>query len=77
VGLQALYDLTATEIVVLELLVAGKSNHDIADIRGVSPETVKTQTRSVFAKLAVRNRAELVRRVLAINLPIHGLGERR
>jgi DNA-binding CsgD family transcriptional regulator len=72
-GVQALYGLTPAEVAVLDPLVLGKSNQEIAEVRGVSPETVKAQIRSVFAKMAVHNRAELVRRVFTVNLPVEGL----
>ena len=72
-GMKTLYNLTTAEVAILDPLVLGRSNVEIAEIRGVSPETVKAQIRSVFSKMGVHNRAELVRRALTVNLPIEGL----
>jgi DNA-binding CsgD family transcriptional regulator len=53
--------LTASEWRVLELVADGATNREAAGRLGVSPHTVNTQLRSVFAKLGIHSRAELVR----------------
>jgi DNA-binding CsgD family transcriptional regulator len=52
--------LSARELEVLRLLVAGKSNPEIAAALFVSPRTVATHVTHLFAKLGVANRAEAV-----------------
>jgi DNA-binding CsgD family transcriptional regulator len=69
-GMQVLYALTDAESAVCSLLAQGLSTTDMADARGVSPETLRTQVKSLLQKTRSRNRAELVRRALLVNLPI-------
>ena len=52
--------LTKREREVLRWLSIGKSNGDIAEILGTSPNTVKIQVRGIFAKLRVNNRTQAV-----------------
>jgi DNA-binding CsgD family transcriptional regulator len=52
--------LTDAEREVVAALVEGKSNADIATARGRSARTVANQISSVFRKLGVGSRAELV-----------------
>jgi len=52
--------LSPREHEVLELMLAGKSNKDIARILRVSVETVKTHVHNILNKLQVRNRAEAI-----------------
>ncbi|MBV8950933.1 MAG: response regulator transcription factor [Actinobacteria bacterium] len=52
--------LTERESEILALLPTGKTNAEIAEHLYVSVNTVKTQLRSLFAKLGVRNRVEAV-----------------
>jgi len=56
--------LTPRESEVLALLAEGMSNRDIAAALYLSPETVKTHTRRVFAKLGVHSRAQAVAHAL-------------
>lgn len=56
--------LTPRESEVLALLAEGLSNRDIATSLYLSPETVKTHTRRVFAKLGVHSRAQAVAHAL-------------
>lgn len=64
--------LTAREQEVLQLLVTGATNHEIADAIFVSPRTVKAHVASIFQKLDVHDRTaaamEAVRRRL-VELP--------
>jgi DNA-binding NarL/FixJ family response regulator len=55
--------LTGAEREVVEMMLAGFSNGTIASTRRVAIPTVATQVRSVFAKLGVSCRAELVARL--------------
>nr|WP_111555775.1 response regulator transcription factor [Kitasatospora sp. SolWspMP-SS2h] len=60
-GRPALPDgLTQREAEVLELIAAGLSNAEIAGRLFVSPATVKTHINNLFAKTAVRDRAQAV-----------------
>lgn len=53
--------LTAAEQAVAELLCEGHTLAQIAHLRGVSANTVKSQVRQVFRKLDVESRVALVR----------------
>jgi len=53
--------LTAREREVLELVVAGRLNKQIADVLGIAERTVKAQRAQVMAKLGAANAAELGR----------------
>lgn len=54
--------LTARERDVLRLLGSGATNREIAAELFLSPHTIKEHTSALYRKLAVRNRAEAVRR---------------
>ena len=58
------YKLSAAESEVCALLVEGRSNLDIADIRNVSPETIKSQVKSILSKTNCQRRSDLIRLVL-------------
>lgn len=51
---------TRAESEVVRLLLAGKTNAEIAQARGTSLRTVANQVQSIFKKLGVSSRAELV-----------------
>lgn len=53
-------DLSARELDVLELLLRNYSNARIAEAIGVSPNTVKTHVRHIFAKMGVNSRDGLL-----------------
>ncbi|MCP3139763.1 response regulator transcription factor [Pyxidicoccus xibeiensis] len=55
-------DLTQSERHVLELLVSGASNADIARARRASVRTVANQVASVLRKLGAASRYELIQR---------------
>lgn len=52
--------LTTAEREVAFLILAGRTNADIAQVRGTSMRTVANQVASLFRKLEVSSRAELV-----------------
>lgn len=57
--------LTAREREVLELVVAGRANKQIAATLGIHEKTVEVHRRHVFQKLGVHSTVELVRLVMA------------
>ena len=52
---------TGRELDVLRLIVAGRTNREIADALIVSPKTVERHVSNLFGRLSVGSRAELVR----------------
>ncbi|MGC1864515.1 MAG: LuxR C-terminal-related transcriptional regulator [Methylocystis sp.] len=57
--------LTETEREVAAQIIAGSTNSDIAERRGLSERTVANQVQSIFVKLHVHSRAELAARLQA------------
>lgn len=51
--------LTKAEVAVAALLLEGRSNGEIAELRGTNLGTVKKQVQSIYAKLGVGSRGEL------------------
>jgi DNA-binding CsgD family transcriptional regulator len=68
--LAALFNLTPSEAEVLCSLVQGHSATEIADIRGTSPLTVRTQVKSIYGKTRVTTRSDLVRLAVNVDPPI-------
>ena len=56
--------LTEKEQLVVNELKQGKSDQDIADAIGMRIGTVRTHLRSIYMKLGVKSRAELIVRLL-------------
>jgi DNA-binding NarL/FixJ family response regulator len=54
--------LSRRETGILKLIARGMSNKRIALSLGITPETVKTHTKSIFVKLGTRTRAQAVAR---------------
>jgi DNA-binding CsgD family transcriptional regulator len=69
-GLARSYGLTPMETLVCRMLAQGMTLRQIADTRSVSLDTVKSQSRAIYAKTNTRNRRELVRRALSIVPPL-------
>ncbi len=65
-ALQDGYGLTSAEARVAAALVEHASAKDVAQALGVSPNTVRTHIKSIYAKLAVDTRTRFVKLVLAI-----------
>jgi DNA-binding CsgD family transcriptional regulator len=61
--------LTAREREIVELMVTGARNSEIADRLVVSEDTVKSHVRNVLRKLRASNRAEAVSRYLTLVMP--------
>jgi NarL family two-component system response regulator LiaR len=57
---QPLYDLTEREMEVLNLVVQGNSNQQIADALVISVATVKAHISNILSKLQVSSRAEAI-----------------
>jgi DNA-binding CsgD family transcriptional regulator len=53
--------LTVAEQAVADLLCDGRTLAQVARLRGVSPNTIKSQVRQIFRKLNVESRVALVR----------------
>jgi DNA-binding CsgD family transcriptional regulator len=53
--------LTSAEAQIARLVSDGSTNRDIADRLFLSPHTVNSHLRHIFAKLAINSRAELAR----------------
>ncbi len=60
--------ITLREQEVLSLLAAGKSNKEIAQKLGVSPNTIKTQVASLYAKLEVQRRTQAIQKARELAL---------
>ncbi len=60
--------LTRRERAVLDCLMTGQSNKEIARSLGVSPNTVKTHISNLYSKLGVERRADAVNLARDLNL---------
>ena len=58
------YDLTDRETEILQLILAGKSNQEISDALFITVGTVKAHIHSIFGKLDVSRRSQLMTRFL-------------
>lgn len=52
--------LTDAEVDIARLVFAGHSDREIAEVRGCAPRTVANQLRTIYRKMAVASRFELV-----------------
>jgi DNA-binding CsgD family transcriptional regulator len=69
-GMQALYNLTRAESDTCRLLAEGLGTGDIADTQNLTRETVRTYVKRILEKTGTKNRVQLVRLALTVNLPI-------
>jgi DNA-binding CsgD family transcriptional regulator len=68
VAAQTSLGLTGQEMKVLERLGSGESNKEIARALGLSPNTVKTHTANLYAKLSVGSRGQAVSKARSLHL---------
>lgn len=59
-SVDALAGLTPAERIVARLAAAGSSNAEIGRTRGCSPRTIANQLASIYRKIGVGSRAELI-----------------
>ena len=75
---QEAFTLTSAEVAIVQGITLGLPLKDIADGRGRSVETVRTQVRSILAKTETHSQSELVRVVLGLmdvaQIPAQGGG---
>ena len=71
-GIAKLYQLTSAEDAVCTLLVKGMKTDEIAEVRSVKVETVRSQIKSLLEKTRTGSRIHLIKLALSINLPIDG-----
>lgn len=64
-----IYGLTPAETACLALLVEGLSRDQIAEIRNVSPETIKDHTSRIRRKMSFRKLTEVIARVSLLDPP--------
>jgi DNA-binding CsgD family transcriptional regulator len=62
--LESLYALTHAEAELVRLLSEGRSLEEVASVRGVTMNTVRSQLKQVFSKTDTKRQGELVRLVL-------------
>lgn len=72
-GIRKIYQLSNAEKDVAERIVTGTSYKQIAEMRGVSPETVKVQVASILRKTGCKNRTELVCLAHRASIPVDQL----
>ena len=68
-ALAAIYDLTPAEINILELLVAGRTQAEIAATLGIAPSTVKSHLLHLFAKTGCGRQSDLVKLAASLSSP--------
>jgi DNA-binding CsgD family transcriptional regulator len=66
----AIYSLTPAEADVSKHLIEGLSSNEIAEIRSVSADTIRSQIKSIYSKTQVNDRIALVRLVLKTTPPV-------
>lgn len=51
-------------------LLEGLEIRQIADIKNKSPDTIKNQCRSIYSKIGISNRVQLIRKTIILSPPI-------
>ena len=69
-GMREIYNLTKAESEVCRLIAQGRGTQEIADLRNVTTETARTYVKRILEKTGTKNRVQLVRLALTVNLPI-------
>ncbi len=59
------YNLSSREKEIIQLITKGKKNKEIAETLFVELSTIKSHINNIYKKIRVKNRRELVRKVLA------------
>ncbi len=54
------FNITPRELAVIEYILSGNSNREIAEILAVSERTVKTHITNIYTKLFVENKVQLL-----------------
>ncbi|MGI6227618.1 MAG: LuxR C-terminal-related transcriptional regulator [Peptococcales bacterium] len=68
-GMKTLEELTVREQEVLQHILSGESNREIARALSISENTVKTHVRNIFSKYEVDSRAELISTLFKNQIP--------
>jgi len=66
--LKALYKITPREAQIIQLILSGKSNREIAVELNVSERTIKAHVSHIFSKFGVENRVNLLKKLRDFNL---------
>jgi DNA-binding CsgD family transcriptional regulator len=69
-ALKSMFELTQTELGVLERILVGKSTQKIAAELGIASSTVRTHVMHLFQKTDTHNRADLVRLAHGLEQPV-------
>jgi DNA-binding CsgD family transcriptional regulator/PAS domain-containing protein len=72
--LRDLWECTPAEAELANHLVADRTLEEIAALRGVTKETIRTQTKSLMAKTDTRRQSQLVRLLLSLPSKLHPNG---
>jgi len=72
-GLSKIFKLTASEQSVADSLVNGADVRDVAESRGTSVQTVRSQLKAIFLKTGAASQLDLVRLAAKATPPIEGL----
>ncbi len=51
---------TPTQVIVLSMMAEGKTDHDIAEALGITPNTARTHASNLLGRIGARTRAEAV-----------------
>jgi pimeloyl-ACP methyl ester carboxylesterase/DNA-binding CsgD family transcriptional regulator len=62
------FGLTEAETDVVRLIVEGASVEDVADLRGSTVTTVRSQIKSIYAKTGTRNQSEFMRMAIGLTM---------
>jgi len=70
-SMNKVFSLTGAETAVANLIANGNNYHEVAEQRGVSRETVKTQVGNLMRKMNVQTRAGIVRKLMTLGIPFN------